>query len=113
MPIPFSSRPLLALPLMAPLLGCASKPAEPSIVLRPPHTTKAAVHRPPAPSKQETRTVSAPASLAPASPAPSPAPSSPGAQAETPAPEQKALTSEQKEALFRDFDAYLNQQSRH
>ena len=112
MPIPFSSRPLLALPLMAPLLGCVSKPAEPPIVLRPPHTTNAAVHRPPAASKQETRTVSAPASPAPSSPAPS----SPGAQAETsatPAPEQKALTSEQKEALFRDFDAYLNQQSRH
>ena len=112
MRIPFSSRPLLALPLMAPLLGCVSKPAEPPIVLRPPHTTNAAVHRPPAASKQETRTVSAPASPAPSSPAPS----SPGAQAETsatPAPEQKALTSEQKEALFRDFDAYLNQQSRH
>jgi len=107
MPIPFSSRPLLALPLMAPLLGCASKPAEPPIVLRAVHTTKAAVHRPPASSKQETRTVSAPAS---------PAPSSPGAQPETsapPGPEQKALTSEEKEALFRDFDTYLNQQSRH
>src|SRR3954447_9554561 len=98
MPLPFSSRPLLALPLMAPLFGCASKPAEPPIVLRPPHAAKSAVHRPPR-SKQETRTVSAPANRAPSSAAAEP-------EAE-PAPEppagadQKTLSTEQKDALFR------------
>ena|SRR4051794_33048707 len=103
MPIPFPSRPLLALPLMAPLLGCASKPAEPPIVLRPQHTTKSALHRPVPKSKQETRTASAPANSA----APSPA-------NETTAPpaDPAGLTNEQKEALFRDFDAYLSKPSR-
>src|SRR4051812_8230105 len=67
MPLSFPSRPLLALPLMAPLFGCASKPAEPPIVLRtPPPAAKTEVHRPPR-SKQETRTVSAPANRTPAS----------------------------------------------
>ena len=106
MPLPFSSRPLLALPLMAPLFGCASKPAEPPIVLRPPHAAKSAVHRPPR-SKQETRTVSAPANRAAGSAAAEAEPEPPAGT------DQKTLSTEQKDALFRDFDAYLNQPGRH
>src|SRR4051812_7244544 len=101
MPIPFSSRQLLALPLMAPLFGCASKPPERPIVLRPPHAAKVTASRPPVRPRQEARTGAAPANATQANAAadePAPAP----ALAPTPA-DQNRLSSDKKEALFRDF----------
>jgi len=97
MPILFPGRRLLALPLMAPLFGCAERPAGPPIVLRPP----------PQVERQELQVTHR--SI------PRPRPSVRAAAQTAPASEREAedLSPEEKESLFRDFDDYLSRSGRH
>lgn len=91
-----SSRTLLALLLVAPMLGCVAKPPERPIVLRPPHRL---AHRPPRPTPSEAadKGGTAPASAISGTPAAEPG---------------ETLSPAEKEALFRDFDQYLLQSGR-
>lgn len=52
MPKPLSSRALLSLFLVVPLLGCTAKPPERPIVLRPHHSERRLARRPPTPVAQ-------------------------------------------------------------
>src|SRR6476646_8579289 len=96
MPFSFPCRPLLALPLMAPLFGCADKPRP--IVLRP-HAAPRTAHRA-APRLRPNIRVAAQA-------APAPSDNEPQPQRRT-----EVLSPEEKESLFRDFDNYLSQPGR-
>src|SRR3954447_13518986 len=105
-------RSLLALPLMISLFGCADRPTGQPIVLRPHHPEGYAVRRVAAPRSgvrsavQATpvalRPECAPNATAAAELRPEPAPQAPAA----------ALSSDQKEALFRGFDDYLQRSGR-
>lgn len=99
MPKPLSSRTLLTLLLVAPILGCVAKPPERPIVLRPPHPERRLAHRPPprnSPSAAAAKSGTEPASAA----------ATPAAEPDPP------LSPAQKEALFRDFDRYLERSGR-
>lgn len=96
MPLTFPGRKLLALPLMAPLFGCADGPAGQPIVLRPPHPEKQA-HRAVPRQRPNARTTERTAA------SPSTAPAEAG--------QTDDLTPEEKESLFRDFDNYLRRSS--
>ena len=97
MPFNFPGRPLLALPLMAPLFGCAERPAGTPIVLRPPQPERHAAHR---------------ASPRPRAAVPAATRATPVASSQPPA-EAEDLSPEEKESLFRDFDDYLRRSGRH
>jgi len=103
MSIAFPSRPLLALPLVAPLIGCAAEPAGQPIVLRPPHAGNPSPHR----------TVRRPRPEPSTAAQTSPAPASDPATERRPAADPEELNSAQKESLFKDFDAYLARSGRH
>lgn len=98
MPKPLSSRTLLALTLVAPMLGCVAKPPEKPIVLRPPHPERRLARRPPHQTPSQTAdTVEAAPANAVATPAGEP---------------EEALSPAEKEALFREFDQYLTRSGR-
>lgn len=79
---PLLSRALLTIMLAAPALGCVAKPPEKPIVLRPHHPERRLANRP---------------RVAP-----------PAAEPESAA----SLSQDDKERLFRDFDAYLARSGR-
>src|SRR4051812_13044342 len=105
-------RSLLVLPLIICLFGCADRPTGQAIVLRSHHPERYAVHRVAAPRSGVRSAVQAtpvplgpectPNATAAAELRPEPAPQ--GAAAE--------LSSDQKEALFRGFDDYLQRSGR-
>jgi len=97
MPFNFPGRPLLALPLMAPLFGCADKPAGTPIVLRPHHPERQAAHRATPRSRGSVRTA-AQAQHTPSTQAP--------AQTED-------LSPEEKESVLREFDDFLRNSDHH
>ncbi len=89
------ARPLVALPLVACVLGCAAKPVGPPIVLHRPHTEPVAAHRPLARPRPSTAVAAAPQ------------PASPGSTAAPVDSAPAELTAAEKEALFQQFDAHL------
>ena len=89
MPMSLPGRPLLALPVIAPLCGCVDRPPPPPpprpIALNPPHYHRQLRARQTTPAQDVSQ--------------PAPAP--------TEAPAQE-LSPEERESLLRDFNAYLN-----
>ena len=117
---PLSSRTLLTVFVVAPLLGCAAKPPERFIVLRPPLPEQRLVHRV-APRRAPVPAALANAPSAPLASTPAAAglPASVSASADKPAGADKpaaaaapALTPDQKENLFEAFDNFLAQTGR-
>jgi hypothetical protein len=104
MPRSISCRPLLALPLMVPLFGCANTPPPRPVVLRPPPpaTERYVAHRPVPRRKPAAETVSRDSATTPASSR------TPDQRGEASA----ALSPTDREELFREFDDYLSRSGR-
>ena len=85
---PLASRTPLILLLVTPLLGCVAKPPERYIVLRPYHS-----------ERRMARPI--------AKPAPITTPDGVAGAVPASADQKMPLNSTEKEALFRDFDAFL------